>query len=164
MLLMTLNTHVRFQAIGTCRKTLEQELLSFWTQHAQENGLDPDYAKDALENGGVRFDHLQLGKITNTTETTDHLCCCLNDRFPVKRNLIQANGDNADEEITVPLSMDSISDIVSSAAQFAVAYLNRDEIPEDDFNVISDEFLDALNAAGALDVPAIVEKQHNGPY
>lgn len=162
MILLTLNANVRFQAIGTNRKALEQALLTFWQSHAQKHDLDPAYAQSCLDTGMVRFDHLQLGKITNTSETTDDQCCCLNDRFPIARNRIDEKANCTDDEVTVNMSLDAIADVVSSAAQFAVAYHQRDSLSADEMAVVADEFLHALDVAGVIDADALA--QQDGPW
>lgn len=159
MFLMTFNSDARFQAIGTTRKELETALLAFWKEYAKEHGKDPKHAQACLDSGSVRFDCLKLGVVSNTSVPTEHLCCCDADRFPIPRNLIDEQANNTESEEVLRLSLSSLSDIVSSSAQFAIACIKQDKLPEEAFNLVRDEFYEALDAAGVLDISAVEDSE-----
>lgn len=157
MFLMQFDTsHHSFQAIGFSKDELAQQLLAYWQQHAQNTGADPDYAQVCLDEGGVDFIPMNFNTVIcdGQSENRPFERPANTPRIPIARMMFDSTATPTGNEQILTLGIESLSDIVSHAVQMAVAEhgYRHDRISERDFANVRDEFLEALDAAGALEV------------
>lgn len=79
-------------------------------------------------------------------------------------NRIDGTGNTTSEPRSVTLNHEQLSDIVNHAIQLSVVMLNRDNISSCDADVVESEFLNALNAAGAINIENMLENDFSDNY